>query len=933
MGLHTWIPEATGTDDRSATADNMVDIIAVQWLGANPYFTWVRKIRMENNDVKEVMWLRDLLPACIPHARIATFSYPSDWFRYRRGVKKSLRELGEQLLNVLELDRKKCNATHRPIIFIGHSMGGLALVLASNRPEFQNIKSFTAGIVFLGTPHGGTDLAGYASFIAKVKGNDTTLVQSLKSSDENLLVLSQDFAFGYRHLSIMCFYETMQTGYLGGHTKIQEDTDHSGLNKFSGADDPNFKVVRSVIENMVWEIPQMNSVDKKTDKLHQKIDFVKLPVAKGASFDSHIEEHDSKCLANTRVELQRQVKEWAKDRNGKPIFWLNGMAGSEKSTIARAIARLFADEGQLGASFFFKRGDGDRGTASRFLTTIATGLMANVPGLIPGITKAIDADPAISKKTLKDQFEKLVLHPFLEIKRTPPKGLGLIIVIDALDKCEREKDKQVILQLLAQTKGPGPGWLRVFVTSRPELPIRPGFKNMRDGTYQDLTLHDIAKETVEQDLALFLEHELKMVSEEHSPPLGWPSKGQIKALVNMAIPLLIFAATACRYIGDKRDDPRKRLEIVLQYETAKHVSQLDKTYLPILNQLLDDEDGLDIERWTSEFREIVGSIVVLESPLSIGSLANLLNIPKEDASCRLDLLNSVLNIPIDEDMPIRLLHSTFRDFLLDIQKRGKSPFWINEKETHKRLASKCLLLLSSPKGLRQNMCNLTRSGIIRSDIDLISNGLSLEVRYACRYWVHHLEQSGDRICDGDLVHTFLQKHLLYWLEAMSLMGEASESIHIINSQQSLTDLTIFGIRHNGKRFVLRNRSIPEDAPPQLYSPALIFDPEMSIIRTTFDDHIPIWVTRLPKMQKDWNALMQTLGGHSNTVKVVAFLPDGQLVAFASKDDMLRLWDPGTGSCRSRLEGHSDAVSAVAFSPGRPAGSICVEGQNGPALGR
>ena len=94
-------------------------------------------------------------------------------------------------------------------------------MLASNRPEFQNLKSSTAGIVFLGTPHGGTVLAGYASLIAELKGNDSTLVQSLKSSDENLLALLHDFAFGYRHLSIMCFYEKIQNKYLGGHAKIQ----------------------------------------------------------------------------------------------------------------------------------------------------------------------------------------------------------------------------------------------------------------------------------------------------------------------------------------------------------------------------------------------------------------------------------------------------------------------------------------------------------------------------------------------------------------------------------------------------------------------------------------------------------------------------------------------------------------------------------------
>lgn len=118
---------------------------------------------------------------------------------------------------------------------------------------------------------------------------------------------------------------------------------------------PKFKLVRSVIEKMVREIPRMNATDKKTDKLHQHISFPKLPIAQGASFDSHIEEHNTRCLANTRVELQRQIKEWAKDSNGKPIYWLNGMAGTGKSTIARTIARSFANEGQLGASFFLRK--------------------------------------------------------------------------------------------------------------------------------------------------------------------------------------------------------------------------------------------------------------------------------------------------------------------------------------------------------------------------------------------------------------------------------------------------------------------------------------------------------------------------------------------------------------------------------------------------
>ena len=217
----------------------------------------------------------------------------------------------------------------------------------------------------------------------------------------------------------------------------------------------------------------------------------------------------------------------------------------------------------------------------------------------------------------------------MEASQAPPNALGLIIVIDALDECERKEDIQVVLQLLARTKNLSPVSLRIFVTSRPDLPIRLGFKQMSDGTYQDLILHNIPKETIEHDIAIFLEHELSMVSEQRSLPLGWPSKEQIQALVEMAIPLFIFASTACRYIGDERDNPKKRLEIFLQYQTTNKVSRLDKTYLPILNHLFDDEDELDKERQTSEFREVVGSIIVLESPLSIPSLAHLLKIPKE----------------------------------------------------------------------------------------------------------------------------------------------------------------------------------------------------------------------------------------------------------------------------------------------------------------
>ena len=150
-------------------------------------------------------------------------------------------------------------------------MGGLvvkqALVLASNRSDCEDIRSSTTGIVFLGTPHEGTTIAQWASFLSMIKGNDNRLLEQLQPKAETLFELSHDFASGYKQLSTVCFYEKLSNTYVGGmlnltivdqRSSVQVGKemmylikDHSGLNKFSGVDDPNFKLVRDAVVGMV----------------------------------------------------------------------------------------------------------------------------------------------------------------------------------------------------------------------------------------------------------------------------------------------------------------------------------------------------------------------------------------------------------------------------------------------------------------------------------------------------------------------------------------------------------------------------------------------------------------------------------------------------------------------------------------------------------
>src|SRR5277367_3481723 len=89
---------------------------------------------------------------------------------------------------------------------------------------------------------------------------------------------------------------------------------------------------------------------------------------------------------------------------------------------------------------------------------------------------------------------------------------------------------------------------------------------------------------------------------------------------------------------------------------------------------------------------------------------------------------------------------------------------------------------------------------------------------------------------------------------------------------------LYAFIHDAKRFLLYNRSIIEEAPLQTYCSALLFSPEESVVRKQFENHIPSWTCKKPRVQAKWNATLLTLEGHSRVATSVAFSPDGKLVA-------------------------------------------------------
>ncbi|EGN99610.1 hypothetical protein SERLA73DRAFT_25779, partial [Serpula lacrymans var. lacrymans S7.3] len=145
-----------------------------------------------------------------------------------------------------------------------------------------------------------------------------------------------------------------------------------------------------------------------------------------------------RCLVGTRKKVLRKIKKWA--NGSRPICWLNGSAGSGKSTIAQTIAEWCAERERLAASFFFFRGTGDREDISHLIPTLAFQLSSTVKGMELSIKDVLRKESSITTQSIHYQLKKLIIEPILAAPRSKSiqdllRPKRMVIVIDALDEC------------------------------------------------------------------------------------------------------------------------------------------------------------------------------------------------------------------------------------------------------------------------------------------------------------------------------------------------------------------------------------------------------------------------------------------------------------------------------------------------------------------
>jgi hypothetical protein len=467
--------------------------------------------------------------------------------------------------------------------------------------------------------------------------------------------------------------------------------------------------------------------------------------------------------------ILNEIESWAKDFDKSPVFWLNGLAGTGKSTIAQTIAeRLFA-EGSLGASFFCSRDFEDRSNLHFIFPTLAFQLSHKYPDFRSHFVSLLRTDPDVVHESLYNQMGKLISEPLREM------GVSMVIVIDALDECKDDEPSSAILSVLGRFVEETPE-VKFFITGRPEPRIKTGFRLplLVDST-DVFVLHDVHPSLIENDIRILLNHELSELAQRRRLE-GWPSDELVDLLCGRAAGLFVYAVATVRFLDSNLHLPKDRLDDILKLPESSAPegktqfdsrSTLDSLYTSILQSAFGKGDP-DVD---SKVRTIVGTIVMLVNPLSPPAVAELIGLKPEQVILYLELIQSLLVIGEDSTQPVKPFHKSFPDFIVDPSRCSDNRFRISPKCLQLELAKDCLRLMNGQ--LEQDLLSLPEYALNSEVKDLqarIDNRISAALQYACLSWHNHLAET--TVETADLIpylRIFLEAKFLAWLEVLSVL--------------------------------------------------------------------------------------------------------------------------------------------------------------------
>ena len=477
-----------------------------------------------------------------------------------------------------------------------------------------------------------------------------------------------------------------------------------------------------------------------------------IPYAFDASFNE-----DKRCQSGTRDAILDNIAEWINQEDAPRVFLLSGAAGTGKSAIAHTIAYRFKKMGRLGALFCFVRGRTDRGPDKLF-STIARDLADFDRRIGHALSQVVKDNKALrTTSNITQQFKNLIHKPIGALTMTGP----IVIVIDALDESGDEASRKKLLEVLATRAKELPANLRILLTSRPEADIERLFQPNEEIIIKNMDA--IPKSSTNKDIKSYIYNRL-----EHLRGDGIDEECQ-GVLVSRCEGLFQWASVACEFIAGRKagSTPKERYDVLIKGTTLE-AWHLDELYTTVLSHLFQDDRAIE------RFKSVLSLVLAAFEPISIESLDVLLR-SSQDGNFNfhpkiiLEFMGSLLS-GVNGKRPVRPLHTSFRDFLLD-PSRSKG-FHIDTSQIHKDFTVATMGIMNSQ--LSFNICHLESSYMLNRYVpnlaDRIQECIPAYLSYSCRFWASHLQHvpSGDPHVQTALA-LFLSQKLLFWIEVTSLL--------------------------------------------------------------------------------------------------------------------------------------------------------------------
>ncbi|KAF8739908.1 WD40 repeat-like protein, partial [Rhizoctonia solani] len=661
------------------------------------------------------------------------------------------------------------------------------------------------------------------------------------------------------------------------------------------------------------------------------------------------------CAEGTRVDVLSQMLAWVTSSKSGSVYWMSGMAGTGKTTIAYSLCEELASQHWLAASFFCSRVLPECRDINRVIPSIAYQLARSSYPFRCVLSGILEKDPDVYTRLPSIQFDMLVVQPLLNIQHTLPGNL--VVVLDALDECENKDATRRVLDIILKDSENLP--IKFVVCSRPEPEIRDNMTKRNDRHISRVVLHELDKQAVRADIERYLRSALAQIC---------PSDDQITTLAKRAGSLFIYAATAVRYIGydnfQRNSSVRfadflGHLNNTVKDEEEKY-TEIDDLYTTVLKTAMNDPGltKMDIK----DIQQVLHTIICLREPLTATALSKLLgmdDIRRVHAALR--PLWSVVHVFGTNEI-VTTLHVSFTDYILNPLRSRQ--YYFDPNLHHQTLALKCFSYFRSMRP-QFNICELESSFVPDRRVpgleERVNQVITAETFYAAQHWAVHFHSA---TMSHELVHEleeFLSVRLLLWMEIMSLKrcaGAMPQAIHLVEERHQEYSERLKELIHDCWRFTTTfASSLVSLITPHIYISMLPFWPKSSPItrhyttRTkqlikisgTSNEHqdalIATWrISGVPEntsatfspdgsrvavavgddilvFDRSTSRHLLLLKGHESLVKSIQFSNDGARIVSGSLDKTIRVWSAQSGqTALEPLEGHTDGINSIALSP-------------------